>query len=263
MLFLSLFSLFLLLCVPGSYQASPAAAAVDAVKRNLDIYFTSGHTGEVLKRIGRSTAEVVRTGIVTGLGLALIVVLLTASALGPFAALLIPVSLAAGIFLTHLVVQNEYRRWQQGIAIGVPLLVDFVPAFLEVEGVTPREALAYSLSFIPGTLKREMEGVIDRIRRTGRVKEAMDGLAAKAENPVVDAVCFRLAAGWDTGIKADIFDDLADQLEAMNELAISRATAAKTGYLALICVLGLAGMLLIYGYPGWQYLMQQMSEAFI
>lgn len=262
-LFVSLFIAFFLLCVPLGEDVTPAALAVEAVKRRVGGYFVSGDKEELLRIIGRSVGDVARTGVAVGAGLGLIGLLVSFRFIGAFSAILFVGLLILGIVVVDRVMQNEFRQWQGRLFDGIPPLVNFMPAFLEIESVTPREALAHAIPFLPEPLKSEMWTVVDRIRRTGRVREAMDSLASRAKHPLVDAVCFRLSAAWDAKITADIFADLGDQIEDLEALSISRATAAKTGYLALISVLGMLGMMLLFGYPGWQYLMNQLTEGFL
>jgi len=262
-LFICLFVAFFLLCVPlGEYEVSPANAAVDVVKRRLGARLTSGEKGDMLKILEKNTKDVVRTGLLAGVCLALIAFLVSYRFIGPLSVILCPACLMLGIFLTEKVLQNEYRQWQTKLFEGVPTLISFVPAFLEVEGVTPREALSHTVPFLPEPLKSEMRAAINKIKRTGRVREAMDVLARKAKHPLVDAVCFRLSAAWDAKITPDIFADLYDQVEDIKELTAARATVAKTGYLALVCVLGLIGMILTFVYPGVMYLMNQVAGGF-
>ncbi|MGB9826314.1 MAG: hypothetical protein ACPLRU_06550 [Desulfofundulus sp.] len=263
-LFACLFAAFILLCVSfDDHEVSPAALAVDSVKRRINARLFGGSRSEILAIIGRGARDVLKTGIVTGTGLGLLVFLVFFKFAGPLLSLVPGFGgVVVGVILTGKILENEYRKWQGRLLDGVPTLVNFVPAFLEVEGVTPREALGYTIPFLPEPLRSEMWSAFDKIRRTSRVREAMDVLARKAKHPLVDAICFRLSAAWDTKITSDIFADLADQVDDIKEMAAARATAAKTGYLALICVLGLVGMMLIYGYPGFKFLMDKLTEGF-
>lgn len=262
-LFICLFAAFFLLCIPlNEYEVSPVTAAVDTVKKRLSNYFAAGDRREVLTILGRSVKDVIKTGIVTGMGLGLLALLISFKFLGPYSALPAVVFLALGILLTGKVLQSEFKRWQNKLLDGIPTLVNFVPAFLEIEGVTPREALTHTVAFLPEPLRSEMWSVISKIKRTARVREATDALARRAKHPLIDAICFRLSAAWDAKVTSDIFADLADQVEDAIELAVARATAAKTGYLALICVLGLIGMMLIFGYPAGKYLLDKVAGGF-
>lgn len=260
-LFISLWAAFLLFTVPwGEYDVSPASMAVDAVRRQLHLRISAGRKGAMMETIGRNMQEVVKTGALAGGGMALVLFLLSFRFLGPFSVGLAVLGMLLGVLLTDKVAQNEYARWQGRLLDGLPTLVNIMPAFLEVDGVTPREAIGHSLPFLPEPLRSEMNKVMDKIRRTGRVREAMDALAERARHPLIDAVGFRLSAAWDARVTSDIFADLGDQIENMGELAVARATAAKTGYLALVSVLGLIGMTLIYGYPGLMYLLSKIGS---
>jgi uncharacterized membrane protein YhaH (DUF805 family) len=261
-LFVSLFAALLLFIVPqGVYDVSPAVAAADVAKQRIDKWLVRDKS-TVLETIKKSAEEVVRTGLLTGGMLALLGFLVFFNFIGAFAVLVAVAFFFLGIFVTQKVLENEYRRWQDNLYAGVPQLVNFVPAFLEIEGITVREAIEHTLVFLPQPLRQEIWQALDMIKRTARVQDALDALARKANNPAVDAICFRLAANWNTSISADIFEDLNDQIQDMNELIVTRATVAKTGYLALICVLGLVGMILIFGYPGFKYLMQSLTGGF-
>jgi len=260
-LFASLFVACLLMTVSlDEYRVSPANLAVDAVRRQLGLRLAP--EGNLLAIVGRSMQEVVKTGIVTGTGLGLIAFMTTFRLVGPLAVAIAVACSLLGVLLTGKAVNNEYRRWQARLLAGLPTLVNFLPSFLAVDGVTAREALGYSLSFLPEPLKSELWAVLDKIRRTGRVREAMDRLAERARHPLADAICFRLSAAWDARITPDIFADLTDQVADMNELAISKTTAAKTGYLALLSVIGLIGMTLVYGYPAVVFLLDKMQQGF-
>lgn len=262
-LFICLFIAFFLLCAPLSeYEVSPVMSAVDAVKKRLLSRYDAGDKKEILKILGRSVKDVIKTGIVTGVGLGFLALILTFKFLGPFSVIPAVVFLIFGILLTDKVLQGEFKRWQSKLADGIPTLVNFMPAFLEIEGVTPREALSHTIAFLPDPLRSEMQPVVNKIARTGRVREATDELARRAKHPLIDAICFRLSAAWDAKVTSDIFADLSDQVEEAIELSVSRATAAKTGYLALICVLGLIGMMLIFGYPGGKYLLDKLAGGF-
>lgn len=262
LLFGSLAAAFSLLLVPaGEGETSPAMVAVDAVKRRLVAHYGAGERGKMLAIAGRTAAEVARTGILAGAGLGAIGFLAGARFLGAWAVVPALALFAAGILVAGKVAENEYRRWQEKLVAGMPDLVNFVPAFLEVTGVTPREALAHSLSFLPEPLKGEMWRVLGPVQRRGAVDEAFDELRGRAKHPLVDAVATRLSAAWDAKVTPELFADLADQVRDAVDLSVTRATAAKGGLLALVCVLGMLGIFMIYGYPGWQYLMVKLGQG--
>jgi NADH:ubiquinone oxidoreductase subunit 6 (subunit J) len=263
LLFASLFAGLYLLTVSGEYEVSPAAMAVDAVKRTVGGSLLSGRKQEIISTIGKSASNIIKTGILSGVGLGALFFLLTFKFIGTLSIILAAVGFVLGILFTGTILENEFKKWQNQVLEGIPALVTFMPAFLEIEGITPREALSYTVNFLPEPLKGEMEKTIDTIRRTGRIKQAMDRLAKKVGHPLFDTICFRISAAWDAKVTPDIFTDLADQVDEMNELAISRATVAKTGFFALVCVLGLIGIMLIYVYPGIKLLMMKLSGSFI
>ncbi|WP_238492580.1 hypothetical protein [Desulfotruncus alcoholivorax] len=247
----------------NEYELSPVNSTVDIIKRRLNMHFTGGEKQEIFHILNRSVKDVLKTGVITGAGLALLAFLISFKFIGPFSAVLCLISLILGVFLTEKLLQNEYRKWQSNLLDGIPTLVSFMPSFLEVEGVTPREAFANTVPFLPNPLKDEMWNAVDRIKRTGAVRESMDAVARKAKHPLVDAICFRMSAAWDAKVTADIFTDLNDQIADINEMAAARATTAKTGYLALVCVIGLVGLVLIFGYPGVRFLLDKMTASFV
>lgn len=261
-LFLSLLLLFLLLIVPGTYSASPASLTLDYVRRQVEGRLLSGTRELQLSILQKSPGDIVKTGLFIGAGIGLLALLVTLKPLKYFS---IPVAVACfigGLYLTEIGISNEFKRWQAEIFGGIPMLVGFLPSFLEAGGITLREAISHTIPFLPEPLRSEMWYVLDRIRRTGMVRDAFDRLAERVNHPCMDAICLRLSSAWDATPLPDIFDDLADQIEGMKEMAIARATAGKTGLLALICVLGLLGAVLVFGYPGWMYMSAKIGFGF-
>lgn len=260
LLFLSLASTFLFLVVPGTvYQTSPVLVMADKVKRMFEGRYDSEEKRRKLSLVGRERNELFQYGIILGIGsggLIGLIMYLIAPALVPVGLIL---GLGLGIVLVDIAIENEYKKFQRQMAEGTIPLADFMPSFLETESITPREALALSLPFIPNPLKKELEKAVIDIARSGNVHKAMKELASKTDDPVVEAICFRLGSAWDAKVTADIFDDLRDELENMKEIAVTNETNAKTAYLVLIVVLGLLGGFLTFGYPAWQYLGQSMS----
>lgn len=264
LLFASLAAALLLLLVPsGEGETSPALFAADAVKRRLVGHFAAGGREKMLEIAGKTVAEVARTGLFVGAGLAAIGFLLSVRFLGVLAVAPAVGLFAAGILITGQAAENEYRRWQARLVAGMPDLVHFLPAFLEVAGVTPREAMSHTVNFLPEPLKTEMFRVLSPVRRRGAVEEAFDELRKRANHPLVDAVATRLSAAWDARVTPELFADLADQVRDAVELAVTRATAAKGGLLALVCVLGMFGAALVFGWPGVQYLLTRLGQGFM
>lgn len=258
----SLLAAFWLLFVGKEEELSPAALVVDWVKR-WTIGFVGGGREERLALVGWTAAEVARTGIIAGVGLAAIGGMLAFLLCRPLAPVLACALFVGGLLVARYAADNEYRRWQAAVVDGMPDLVNFLPAFLEVTGITPRQALARTTKLLPGPLRAEMERVLDPIERRGSVDEAFDGFRRRVNHPLADAVSTRLAAAWEARVTPDMFADLADQVRDAVELAVTRATAAKGALLALVCVLGMAGMALVFGWPGVQYLLTRLGEGFM
>ncbi len=253
----------LFLLIPGKEdEVSPAEIAMGSIRRKIREQLTSGRRGQMLEAVGRAAGDVVKAGIMSGAGLGVLGLLLCYGFMGVWAILPALVLFAVGVFLTGFLVENEFKKWQGKVLEGIPSLLNFIPAFREVEGVTPREALALSLPFIPRPLRDELKRALDKIARTGDVVGAFDELAGKVKHPLVDAVCFRLATSWTTTVGGDIFADLSDQMAGLKEEMAARATTGKTAIFALVCVLGLIGVALEFGYPGVKLLLSRLSGVF-
>jgi hypothetical protein len=78
----------------------------------------------------------------------------------------------------------------------------------------------------------------------------------------VDALCLRLSSVWDTRVSPDVFDDLSDLVTEIKEMAATRATAAKGGFLALVLLMGLLTGMLLIGYPGLQWVLLEIGGQF-
>ncbi|MEW6727592.1 MAG: hypothetical protein ACOYU7_10145 [Bacillota bacterium] len=246
----------------SAYEASPAQRTIDAARRRIIDHYTAGDKEMRLSIIGRSLGQVLRLSLLLGGGLGVVTFVIAVRFIGVWA---LPLAVALGLggaVLVDLGLANEFRRWQDKMLDGLPVLAGFVPAFLEVGSITPREALALTLPFLPEPLRSEMSAVVDRIARTGGARHALDALAEKVRHPLFDAVCFRLAAAWDVKVTPDIFADLQAQMDERREKMATRATTAKTGLITLISVLGLVGAALVFGYPGFKYMVSVLGGGF-
>jgi len=262
-LLISLFLAFYFLLVPkDEYDLSPAQITVSKARTWLVSRLAGGEKKEILALIGRTVRDVVRASLLVGVGLGFLVFLLTVKFLGVFSLVLALGCGIIGVFLIEKSIEAEYNKWRNKLLDGVPDLVGFFPAFLEVEGVTLREALEHTEPFLREPLRSEVRSALVSLKLKNVVDKAVAPVMKKASHPLVDAICLRLAAAWNAGATADIFSDLTDQVEDLKELAAARATAAKTGYLALVSVLGLIGMMLVFGYPGFRFLMDKLTGAF-
>ncbi len=260
LLFVTLAALLLAVFYAREYEVSPATAVYDEAKARLGKYFFRAGREELYGLVGRDPWKTAKTGAVTGAAFGL----LAAAVVGgsPVALAAVPVFVLGGILLFDAWIGLEYDRWRGALFDGIPTLVHFFPSFLETGAITPRRAMELTVPFLPEPLRSEMAKAVHQVGRTGCV-EALSDLARKAKHPVVDAVCFRLQASWDVGVRPDVFADLDDQIRNMEEVAAARATAAKSGLIALLCVVGLIGAALEFGYPAWKYFTRTMGGMFM
>jgi hypothetical protein len=258
LLFVILAVLFLALAYAGEYGTSPAMNVYDAAKSAFYRYLFRGNREEIYRITGSDPSRVAKYGLFIGAAVGLVVALAVG---GAAAFLLVPLFAVGGLLLFDAASGIEYNRWREKVFDGIPTLVHFFPSFLETGAITPRRAMELTVPFLPEPLRSEMAKAVSQLGRTGRV-EALSELAQKAKNSVVDAVCFRLQATWDAGVRPDVFADLDDQIKNMEEVAAARATAARSGLAALLCVVALIGLGLEIGYPAWQYFMNTMGGIF-
>lgn len=259
-LFVSLFAALCFIFVPGrEFDVSPATVISDKVKSRAQAYLTMGSKQNLYAILNYSPPEIMKKcftvggmlgllGFIAGLKFSVFVALIIAS-----------VVFVSGFLFVEFLFKNEYTRWKDGMNEGIPTLVNFMPSFLEVPSITPREALIQTITFLPEPLRTELFLVANRISRTGQAREALKEFAEKADDSLVDAICFRLSSSWDTSIGPDIFADLGDQIQDKMELSVSKNTSQKGGLMALVCVLSLVGALLIFGFPGFMYLASKIG----
>ncbi|RJX22196.1 MAG: hypothetical protein C4575_01980 [Desulforudis sp.] len=261
-LFFSFLVLLLLFTLSGTYSVSPATKGIDAVRQQLKERLTKGHRATRLAVLSKHSKEVVNTAFLIGGGIGVVSLLFGWILVGPWAFIIAIFGFIGGMLLTDVLIQNEYKQAQARLFEGIPALINFMPAFLEIGSITPREAMQHTLSFLPEPLKSEMWSVCDRIARTGNAKEAFNSLANRAQHPAIDAICFRLSSAWDTRVNTDIFADLSDQVDEIKEMAATRATTAKSGFLAVVLLMGLFTSMLVIGYPGAMWIVHQMGTQF-
>ena len=258
LLFAGTAGLLLAAAFPGKYGESPLAYAADKVRWRLLSWLCRDDRRRMYEVTGRDPLETVKPGLLIGTGAGLAAVLFTKSTAGLFLALAL---VAGGALLYDSWIVMEYRRWQSELLSGIPALTQFMPAFLETGALSTRSALELTVPFLPEPLKGEMAGAVGQLSRTGNIG-VLDRLAERAGHPMIDAVCFRLQSAWDVGARPDIFADLADQVKNLEEMAAARATAAKSGLIALVCVIGLIGAGLEFGYPAWAFFSKTMGGMF-
>lgn len=119
-----------------------------------------------------------------------------------------------------------------------------------------------TVPFLAGPLRDEIWTALDKIKRTGNAKSAFDDLAVRVGHPCMDSICLRLSTAWDASPSPELFEDLSDQMQDMEEIAAAGATAGRGGLLALICLIGLIGAGMVFGYPAWIYMASKLAFGF-
>lgn len=257
---MSLFSCLYLVVVPvGGY--SQAELTADAVKRRL-LERLGDKKAEKLQNAGRSPDEVVKQIFILAVLLALmgllVCIILKKAVL---ALLVVPLLFLVGIVTGEWSAMNSFKKWQAGLAEGITVLVDFMPAFLELPTATYLSALEQTIPFLSEPLKTEIMRTYWNIKRTGRADEAFSALARKSGERCIEAICIRLATAWDASVTTEIFADLQDEIENAKEIAATKATTSKSGMFALVAILGLAGMALVGLYPAAMWFGKTMSST--
>jgi hypothetical protein len=262
LLFASLSALFVFLLVPGEYSSSPAAYTLDQLRRSVESRFTAEKEAK-LAIVGRTVSSLIRSSLLLGLCTGALGFLAAYFFAPHWLALLICVfCFAGGVALSQVVAGSEFKGWQARVFEEVPTLTSFAPAFLKVGGITLRDAISMTVPFLKGPLRDEIWVAMDKIKRTGNTKDAFDDLAERVDHPCMDSICLRLSTAWVASPSPDLFIDLSDQMQDMEELAATGTTAGKTGMLALICLLSLAGAMLVFGYPAWVYMASKLTMGF-
>ena len=263
LLFMSVLTLFLLITVSTSHTASPLAKGLDATRQQIKKRLMTGNRAIRMDVLSKHQQTVVNTAIAIGVGLGILTLVGAWFLVGYWALILAVFASLFGIVLTDMLLQNEYKQLQEKMLEGVPAVISFVPAFLEVGSITPREAIEDTLAFTPEPFKSEIKTAIGRITRTGNPYDAFATLQNRIQNPVVDAICSRLSSMWDAKISSDVFDDLGDQVDEIKEMSAIRAVTAKNGFLVLILLVGLIVGMLLIAYPGAMWMLGKMSGGFI
>ena len=261
LLFSTLFALLLLLIVPGD-DAAPVAVTADYINRYLAQRLLPEENRPRLAIVGRKEQDIVKAGILSGTFFGLVGFLIMFKRLH-WLAILVGIALFfAGLMLVRIVSDNEFKKWQAGVFEAVPDIVSFVPAFLKTGAITLKGAISMTLPFLTGPLKDEIWMTIDKISRTGNARTAFGELSGRIGHPCMDAICLRLSTAWDASPSPEIFDDLSDQIQDIEETAAARSTAGKSGMFTLICVLGMLGAMMVYGYPTWIYMAGRLTAVF-
>ena len=264
LLLVALLALFLLLFVPDRECAvSPASVTIDQARRSLERRFAGDRNKKTrLKILGKTVGDVIRSSLFIGTGIGLLGFLLAFFRLHWLALIVGLACFVVGFMLSQAGVNTEFKRWQARVFEEVPTIINFAPSFLKVGGITLRDAISMTVPFLSGPLRDEVWTALDKIRRTGNTRDAFNELADRIDHPAMDSICIRLSTAWDASPSPELFDDLSDQVQDVEEIAAAGTTAGKAGLLALICVLGLLGALLVFASPGWLYMASQFSMGF-
>lgn len=261
-LFLSLFAAAYALLVSGE-QLSVAEATVDAIRTKvIEFVQRSGNNERIIEILKLDVQRLVNKGFLAGLAFGAALLLATVKFLGPFSALMVPLGIIVGIVVVSNTVARSYKNWQEKILSDAPVLVDFLPAFLEIRGISTRTALENTVPFLSGPLKEEMAKAVAKIKDTGGAKGVFRELGERVGNATVSAVCARLSMAWDTAVTPDLFMDLSEEIGYARELSAARATTMKTLYFTLIALAGLFGLVFLAGYPAFMLFRGMMAHMF-
>jgi hypothetical protein len=260
-LFVVLLILFLLLFLPGE-RAAPVAITYDYLRRNLEEQFIPEDKRPRLEIVGRKAKDVLKSGLLIGVCLGVFGFMITLKRLHWLAIIVGIASFFVGLLMARFGVNREFKNWQARVFDDVPNLISFTPAFLRTGSITLRGAISLTLPFLSGPLRDEIWMTIDRIKRTGSAKDSFADLAKRIGHPCMESICSRLSTAWDASPSPDLFDDLSDQIQDIEEIAAAGSTATSAGLAALICVLGLFGAFLVFGYPAWQYMVSKLAMGF-
>ncbi|ABO49481.1 conserved hypothetical protein [Desulforamulus reducens MI-1] len=252
--FSSIFALMCFVFLPSKYGDSIFGVTVESAQNRLMNLLTPEDIQEKLEIIDKEPKKVLLNALTYGLLFGLIGTLATFKKLGGLSIMVGIILALLGLVLGRIAAEQEYSKWQAKVFEGVPTLVNFFPAFLEVPGITPREALALTLPFLSEPLKSEMWSALDVIQREGKAKKAMNNFAKRLKHPCIDALAIRLASAWDAKVTPDLFDDLMDQIEHLKREAASKKTAVNTAFLALVGVIGCVALLSEFGLPAYKFI---------
>jgi hypothetical protein len=259
-LFASLFAVFLAVFMSNE-KLSLAETTVDIIRTKM-INYIEKKNGREIKLLELDVMALVKQGLLLGGSIGILLMVFLVGKTGSLSVLAIPAGMLIGIVLTSISVSKKYEKWQGDLVAGLPDLTDFVPAFLEIPGVTIRSALENGLSFLSNPLRAEMEHAVYEISRTGKTKEALDDLSYRADNPTITAICTRLKLAWFTSVKPDIFMDLREELDYARELAIAKSTTARKAYFMLVLLIGIVGMAVLFICPGINWFHNTLNKAF-
>ena len=258
-LWISFLSFFLLYLVGSKYKSPLVISNIDTIRQRVDQFLTKDNKRIRLQVMAKHAGEVVNTALLIGLGFGVIFAGVGWVFVGWWGIFAGVFGAILGIIIADILIQNEFKQLQEKFFIGVPALITFMPSFLGSGVVTPREAMQYTVPFVPQPLRKELEEVVDKIKRTGNVRGAFNDLTTKIQHPCIDALCSRLSSVWEAEVEVDLFDDLADQIEDAKEIAITSATVNKSGIFVLLLLLGMLIALILLSFAAFMWVRTEMQ----
>lgn len=263
LLFVLIFTaLYVFLGVEQTVGMTVAETTVDSIRTQILSRLNQGGKEKKLEIMKRTADEYLKKALIVGIMIGLIFTLPGLFFLGIPALLFLFIGLALSVLIAEISINATYQKWQDSILEGLPVLIDFLPAFLETSSITPRQALENTIPFLPKTLADELKIVVDNIKRTGNAKDELTKLAARVQHPTMDAVCRRLAITWDAAVTSDLFTDLREEISILEENAAARETAKKKSMFVVVTLIGMFGLILLAGVPVLDYILTLMTESF-
>lgn len=261
-LFICIFVVMYSVFVSPSGDLSIAETTVDVVRSKLIEYLERGEHRKIIETMKLDTGAMLKKGFIIGVLIGILLLLLTIHAMGSLSLSMFFVGMILGILAVDMSIRRSYREWRQNMAMGIPSLIDFLPAFLEIKGMTVFSALKSTLSFIPEPLKSEIGYTVTRIGNTGDYAGALNRLSARINDPVLGAVCARLSATWESEVSPDLFLDLSQDIEGIRELIAAKATVIQKVVFVVVSIVGLIGLIFLAGYPAMIYLEKVVGKSF-
>lgn len=263
LLMVSIFAaLYIFFVAEDSLNMTMGQHSIDDVRNSILERLESGGRKTKLAIIKKTTGEFLKKAVMVGLLMGILIAILSWGLLGSFSMVFLILGAAAGVFIAELAINKAYQKWREQMVGGIPVLIDFLPAFLETPSITTRSALEYSLPFCPEPLQGELTRTVNSIKRTGDAKKEIMRLEHKIQHPLARGVFYRLATTWDTSITPDLFRDLRQEVINEQDRAAARTTAAKKGLFVVVALIAILGLGLLAGYPVLMKILNSVSSGF-
>ncbi|MEG6512406.1 hypothetical protein V6C32_10830 [Desulforamulus ruminis] len=245
----SLFGLNYLILVPNEVGTTTLAVTTDKTRRKIQQFYTQGEGQHQLTVLNKTPQDLLKTTLLVGSFLSFLAVIVAYKLLGLFSLILAVPAFFFGMIITRNDLKLKFAAWQMEMRKGLSSLLEFMRAFLKLEGVTTKEALNQSIKNLPNPLKSELEKTMKSLAESGDPKAAFDDLADKVKDRMFYAVCFRLGVGWNSRITPEMCDDLIDQIENDKDIQSTKTSVNKSAVFSGLCMLGVLALVIIYGYP--------------